>query len=630
MNMKNKYLTLSLIITGMQVAAQQSGHAEKPNILWIVSEDNSAYYMHCYGNEYATTPHIDRLAQEGFLYTQAYCNSPVCAPARNAIITGAYAASNGNEHMRSNYRTSVGIGTYAQYMREAGYYCTNNSKTDYNSATIDPNKIWDESSNKATYMNRPEGKPFFAVFNLMTSHESSIHQLIPAEKLRHDPAKVILAPYHPDTREMRHDYAQYYDKIEDMDSQMGQLLKELEERGLADNTIVFYYGDNGGILARSKRYVYESGTQVPLVVRIPAKYKQLYPAKAPGQKVDRIISLVDLAPTLLSITGYPIPSYMQGNAFLGEKKTPDPDYAFMTRGRMDERYDMSRAVRDKKYRYIRNYMPFRVYGQHLEYLYNARSIQSWENAYKEGQCNAVQRVFWQVKPVEELYDLENDPWEINNLAGDPAFREELDRMRKALTHWMIEIKDVGLIPETDYDTYSGRQSMYDYMRSDSCPLEELIQASGWAVMGPVADPKPGMNYLLHPNAGIRYWGVTGLLIRKERAREAIPALEKAGNDPSGAVAALAAEALYVLGEHEKAFQIYTRILQDTVSFDMTDRNFALNSLDAVNGSSSSLESVIRTLYERKKPAMKGFDRYNHYDGLMSEWLLKKWEVLTNE
>jgi hypothetical protein len=172
--------------------------------------------------------------------------------------------------------------------------------------------------------------------------------------------------------------------------------------------------------------------------------------------------------------------------------------------------------------------------------------------------------------------------------------------------------------------------MYDYMRSDSCPLEDLIQASGWAVLGPVADPKPGMNYLLHPNAGIRYWGVTGLLIRKEKAREAIPALEKAGNDPSGAVAALAAEALYGLGEHEKAFQIYTCILQDTVSFDMTDRNFALNSLDAINGSSPSLEAEIRTLYERKKPAMKGFDRYNHYDGLMSEWLLKKWEVLTHE
>jgi hypothetical protein len=181
-----------------------------------------------------------------------------------------------------------------------------------------------------------------------------------------------------------------------------------------------------------------------------------------------------------------------------------------------------------------------------------------------------------------------------------------------------------LIPETEYDRYSGNLSMYDYMRSDSCPLTELMQASGWATMGPAADLEPAMQYLVHPNAGIRYWGVTGLLIRKDKARDAIPALIKAGNDPSAAVAALAAEALYGLGEQETAFQIYTRILQDTVTFDMTDRNFALNSVDAIQGASPSLLAEVRTLYERKKPAMQGFARYNLYDGLMAEWLLKKW------
>jgi len=238
-------------------------------------------------------------------------------------------------------------------------------------------------------MNRPAGKPFFAVFNLMTSHESSIQMPIQAEKLRHDPSKVILPPYHPDTPEMRHDWAQYYDKIEDMDAQVGALLRELEESGLAENTIVMYYGDNGGLLARSKRFIYETGTRIPFIVRIPEKYNYLFPENNSGDKVDRLINFIDLAPTLLSIAGIPIPDYMQGKAFLGNQKTKDPEYVYMSRQRMDERYDLVRAVRDKKYRYIRNYMPFRITMQHVDYMFNAPSAQSWEKAYKEGKTNAV-------------------------------------------------------------------------------------------------------------------------------------------------------------------------------------------------------------------------------------------------
>jgi arylsulfatase A-like enzyme len=177
-------------------------------------------------------------------------------------------------------------------------------------------------------MNRPEGKPFFAIFNLLTSHESQIHRQTPTEELRHDPDQVTLPPYHPDTPEMRHDWAQYYDKVEDMDAQVGTILHELDSLGLAENTIVFYYGDHGGVLARSKRFVYETGTHVPFVIRIPEKYKYLYPAKKPGQQVDRIVNFVDLVPTLLSIIGTPIPDYIQGHAFLGEQKTEDPQYTY--------------------------------------------------------------------------------------------------------------------------------------------------------------------------------------------------------------------------------------------------------------------------------------------------------------
>ncbi|MBN2348549.1 MAG: sulfatase [Bacteroidales bacterium] len=597
---------------------------ELPNILWITSEDNSAYFTNCYGNTFATTPNIDKLANQGFLYTHAYANSPVCAPARNSIITGMYAASNGNEPMRSRYKKPEQTRVYPEFLREAGYYCTNNSKTDYNTQSIDPDKIWDECSSAAHYKNRPANKPFFAVFNLTTSHESCIHESIPGEQLRHDPEKVVLAAYHPDTKEMRHDYAQYYDKVEDMDAQVGRLLKELEESGEAENTIVFYYGDNGGILARSKRYVYESGTRIPLVIRIPEKYKSLFPEKTPGKKVERLVSFVDLAPTLLSIVDIPIPDYIQGKAFLGKQKARNPEYAFMTRSRMDERFDLSRAVRDQEYRYIRNYMPFRIYGQHLDYLFRAPSARSWEAAYQEGKCNDLQRVFWNTKPVEELYKLESDPWEINNLANNPEYQDVLVRMRDALHNWMIEVKDAGLVPETEYNILSENKSMYDYMISEACPFEEILAAADIATLGDKKDLQTYTGYLKNENSTIRYWGATGLLILKNEAESAIPNLKAAAGDKSAAVATLVAEALYGLGEKDTARNIYIRILQDTLTYHMTDRNFVLNSIDAVNENSSEVRTAVQQLYEKNRDVLKSEARYNAYDMLMCEWLLNKW------
>jgi len=620
---------MSLVQTPL-ISKEKQGEKELPNILWIVSEDNSAIFTGCYGNSFTTTPNIDRLAIQGFLYTHAYSPNAVSSPSRNTIITGVYAASNGNENMRSNYPKSSMVRTYPEYLRQAGYYCTNNSKTDYNTPSIDPSEIWDESSDKAHYKNRPHGKPFFAVFNLMTSHESSIHRQIPTEQLRHDPSKVVLPPYHPDTPEMRHDWAQYYDKIEDMDKEVGALLKELDESGLADNTIVMYYGDNGGVLARSKRFMYESGTHIPLVVRIPEKYKYLYPAKKPGDKVGRLVNFVDLAPTLLSIAGMPAPDYMQGKAFLGRYRTKDPGYVFMSRQRMDERYDMVRAVRDRKYRYIHNYMPFRITLQHLDYLFTAPSALSWEKAFMEGKTDELRSRYFRTKPLEELYDTENDPWEIKNLASDPAYRKVLKSMSKAENDWRREFRDVGLIPETEYEDFMGDMSMYDYMRSTGCPLNELLDASGLATSGNPKDMDAFKGFLNHDNSAIRYWGATGLLILKEGARPAIPELEAASADRSGSVAALAAEALYGLGEKEAAIKAYITILKDTVNYRMKDRNFALNSIDAIDTKDPEIIAAVRRFYSEKASGEQGFAaRYSNYDITMSEYLLKKWDLFDN-
>ncbi len=588
-----------------------------PNILWLTSEDNSPF-AGCYGDEFATTPNMDALAARGFLYTHAYANVPVCAPARNTILTGIYATSGGHQHMRSYYDKSEEVGFYPRFLREAGYYCTNNVKEDYNFNPEQNEDIWDESSNKAHYKNRAEGQPFFAVFNNTTSHESSIHTRIPEEDLRHKPENVTLPPYHPDTPDIRHDWAQYYDKVEDMDSWIGEKLRELEESGEAENTIVFYYGDHGGVLARSKRYVYETGTRVPFIVYIPEKYKHLYPENKPGTAVDRLVSFVDLAPTLLSLVGVEIPGYMQGKAFLGEQKTEDPEYAYMFRGRMDERYDMSRSIRDHKYRYIKNYMPYRVYGQFLEYLWRAPSIQSWEAAYKAGECNEVQSRFWEPKPPVELYDTENDPWEVNNLANDPAYREVLQRMESATNDWVVEIKDTGYIPEAMLTDRSEGTTAYDYMRSSGLDLEAIVEAANLA-SNPLPEDLGALEEMLKSeDPAIRYWGATGLLILGEDARPALSSLHAAAKEQSSNVAVVAAEALYKLGNKNEAKTALFQVLQSPNSF---ARTHALNAIDSIEEEGQDTSREVLAMIGR----VGEFNR-QHYDLRAAKGLLTKWGI----
>ncbi len=592
--MKNRYVLISLFFGLLLTACSPKVPEDLPNILWITSEDNSAYFLGCYGNSFATTPNLDKFSSEGFLYTHAYAPSPVCHPSRNSIITGVYSASNGNEHMSSSYPTSEIVLPYTSFLHEAGYYCTNNLKTAYNSSNINAD-IWDECSGRAHYLNGPEGKPFFAVFNLFSSHESSNHLQTPEAELRHSPKEVKIAPYHPETPEMLHDWAQYYDRIENMDKEVGMLLQELEDNGLTENTIVFYFSDHGGVLPHSKRYCDETGTHVPLIIRIPEKYKHLYPAARPGEEVDRLVNFVDLAPSLYSMIGLPIPAYIQGKAFLGEQKTADPEYTFMTGQRMDERFDMVRAVRDSRYRYIRNYMPFRISMQHVDYLFRMPSARSWKAAFQAGECNEVQSRYFLPKEVEELYDTENDYWEVHNLAGDPAYAEVLNRMRNSLDDWRMGVRDAGVIPETEYQALAGNNSLYDYVRSDSCPFEELITASDLAVMGGAKDLETYLQYLKNENSALRYWGATGLLMLKEDARQAIPELTAASMDEAGAVATLVAEALYGLGEKKTAIKAYAHIFTDGQHFETIDRFFALGSIDALLDDDPRLVEMVQKL-----------------------------------
>ncbi len=618
--MKKTHQLLSLaLLTSIGLNSCQNQQTEElPNILWLTSEDNSPL-LGCYGDQFATTPNLDQLASEGFLYTHAYANAPVCAPARNTIITGVYANSGGHQHMRSYYQKSDIVRFFPEFLKEKGYYCTNNSKQDYNIAAEQTDSIWNESSRNAHYKNRQPDQPFFAIFNSTISHESSLHKRIPPEELRHDPADVQLPPYHPDTPEMRHDWAQYYDKVEDMDTWIGKKLQELEEAGLADNTIVFYYADHGGVLGRSKRFVYETGTRVPFIVRIPEKYKHLFPTDKTGSEVNRLISFVDLAPTLLSIAGIEIPDYMQGKAFLGKQKTADPDYAYMFRGRMDERYDMSRAVRDQKYRYIRNYMPFRIYGQHVNYLWQAPSMQSWEQAYLNGECNAQQSVFWNTKPVEELYDTENDPWEVNNLADDANYMDVLVRMRKANKDWVARIFDTGFIPEAERNMMAENQPIYDLLRAGQVPLEQIIEAAELAALSNKENLPQLIQLLSHENKIARYWAATGFLTLGQEAQSAKKPLESALQDPSPNVVIAAAEALYYLGEEEIGLQALIKILDHPDPF---ARTHALNAIDYTNKFTPEIQQALRRMVENFKDDKSP----NRYDLRLVDWLFEKNQV----
>ncbi|MCG8310223.1 MAG: sulfatase-like hydrolase/transferase [Cytophagales bacterium] len=583
--------------------------ATPPNVLWIVSEDNGPF-LGCYGDEFATTPTLDKLASEGVLYENAFANAPVCAPARSTIITGMYPPSLGTQNMRSTYPIPDSIKFFTQYLRAAGYYCTNNAKEDYNMSK--PEGTWDESSREAHYKNRTEGQPFFAIFNIGISHESSIHESTPTRDLRHDPACVKLPPYHPDTPDMRHDWAQYYDKIEDMDVRVDEILGELEEAGLAETTIVAYYSDHAGVIARSKRFVYESGTHVPMIWRFPEKYRHLAPGN-PGDRTDRLVSFVDLAPTMLSLAGVEIPGYMQGKAFLGKQQTVPRAYVHLFRGRMDERMDKVRAVRDKQFRYIKNYMPHRIYGQYIQYLWRAPSCRSWEEAYLAGTCNKAQSAFWEEKPAEELYDVTADPWEVNNLADNPQYADVLARMRDEADRWMTEIKDTGLMPEGEMSARSREQPLFTYTRSGSYDFEKIKQAADIATLRDASKLDEIIALLSDEHPTVRYWGAIGCLILKEKAMPAKEALKNALNDESPDVRISAAEALCHLGESELAIQVFIDALN---SKNMMVRVHAMNSLEIIGNevAKASIPKVKQVIASRDYDIRAGMRLIELYGG----------------
>jgi uncharacterized protein (TIGR02145 family) len=420
------------------------------NVLCIVCEDISPM-LGSYGDPVALSPVLDRLARSGVRFTRMFSSSGVCAPSRAALITGMYASSIGANNMRTSSAERVGLPNYeavpppavrpfTESLRAAGYYTTNNAKTDYQFKP--PLTAWDENGREAHWRNRPPGMPFFSIFNLETTHESQVWGRAD-DPVIVPPERVLLPPYYPDTPAVRRDVARVYSNIAVMDRQVGELLAELDEAGVADDTIVIFYSDNGGPLPRGKREVLDSGLHVPFLMRFPD-------GAHAGTVVDDLVAFVDIPATILSLAGVPVPKHMQGRPFWGDQRAPAREFVFAARDRMDERVDHVRAARDRRFGYVRNYRPDLPHYQDITYRRQMAAMQDILRLRDEGKLDAVQSLWFSPsKPSEQLYDTEADPYEVRDLASDSAYRPHLERLRAALDAWLRDVGDRPDRPETE-------------------------------------------------------------------------------------------------------------------------------------------------------------------------------------
>ena len=566
-------LLLALFCSAPHRPGNAAETTPRPNILWITAEDLSPN-LGCYGDTYARTPRLDAFARESLRYTHAFATAPVCSPARSCLITGLYATSLGTQRLRSQFPVPKEVRGFPALLREAGYYTANNVKTDYN-LRDEPAFVrdcWNECSPRAHWRGRRPGQPFFAVFNLMTTHQSrvsvwsqaefeaAVGARLPATE-RHDPARALLPPFYPDTPEARRAWARYHDCITVMDQEVGTLLDELAADGLAGDTIVFFYGDNGMGLPRGKRCLWDTGLRVPLLVRFPAKLGGLAPDAA-GASTGRLVSFVDFAPTVLSLCGLKRPARMQGVAFLGEAAGKPREHVFGARDRVDEVFDLSRSVRDQRYLYIRNFMPHHSWMPSEAYSDASVFRRELQRLTAQAQLGAGPLTYAAPrKALEELYDSEADPHQIRNLAALPEHQATLERLRAALNDWLLSTRDAGFLTEPQVWERIGTTDTPFALAQDDAryPLNRLLEAAG--LVGRTEAIPRQLELLQDLDDGVRYWAAVGLRAAGTNAETARPALRNALEDTASVVRIEAAAALVHLREATEALPVLVRELR---------------------------------------------------------------------
>ena len=544
--------------------------AEKPNILWICVEDASPH-IGCYGEKAISTPNIDKLAAEGVKFEKAFVSAPVCSSSRSAMVSGMYQTTSGFLHHRSqrkngkgggnsayfgSYQVPQGLKLVPQLFKEHGYYVTNALKTDYN---FEVSNLYDSVKD---WSGRKKGQPFFAQIQLHGGKSRGSQKGV-------DKSKIKLPPYYPDTEIMREDWASYLGSWVKVDSELQKIMDGLKKSGELENTYIFFWTDHGISHIRGKQFLYDEGIQVPLIVRFPNGAKK-------GTVRQDMVNHIDIPVTSLELAGIEIPYYMQGKSIFSENYLQQ-DYIFTARDRCDETVDIIRSVRTQKYKYIRNFLPHCSHMQRSQYKEGKKIVQEAKQLFKEEKLNELQaRAFLPTRPVEELYDLENDPFETKNLAADPSHAEVLTNLRVTLKNWMIESKDLGLIPEPILED-KGKQygSKYQILKASEnknlvAQLIEIIEAGE---RGDFSKIKAGLKSEI---SEIRYWAVKAVGNQKidELKQEVLNLL--ADENPSVRVSA--AESAAQFGEFQKACDVLN---QELFNQNLLVGLYAIRSIEAI-------------------------------------------------
>ncbi|GAA5225304.1 sulfatase family protein [Membranihabitans marinus] len=570
MNASIRYQTLMgiffLTLLGCQMKNEKA-IVDRPNIVWITSEDNSMHYLSMFHENGSPTPHIEFLAKEGIQYNRAFSNAPVCSVARSTLITGCYAPRIGAQYHRKIQKVPMpkDVEMFPQYLREAGYYTSNNSKEDYNLEKSD--SVWDDSSKKASWRNRNEGQPFFHVHNIGVSHESSLHfdkDVVQSYDLKTEMDTSMVLPNHPNTHLFQFTNAYYRDKIIEMDERVGKVLSDLEADGLMDNTIIFYFGDHGGVLPGSKGYLYETGLHVPLVVYLPQQYREALSIEA-GSQSNGFVQFIDFGPTVLNLSGIEIPKGMDGKPFLGQgvqwSEVEGRDETYSYADRFDEKYDMVRAVRKGNYKYIRSFQPFNHDGLRNNYRYKQLAYREWDSLYREGKLDEVEGAFFKPRPVELLYDVKEDPYETNNLAMESSYHSTLLDMRVRLQNWMIEKTDLSLYPEYLFIRDGGGDPV-TFGQNHAKDIQRYLSIAdlSLAIFDDVKEEI--MKCLESTDALDRYWALTVCVGFGEEAVGLFPIIEEmAIKDEMGINRVRAAEALALAGNKNQEEHILTALYE---------------------------------------------------------------------
>jgi uncharacterized sulfatase len=486
--------------------------AKKPNFVFLVSEDNSIHYLKHYGAKFGSMPNVEKMATEGVTFNHAFSNAPVCSVARSTLATGILAPRGGFQYHRKAELATLpeGVLPWSAILRDAGYFCANNRKLDYNFKYIGT-KPWDESSNKATWRNRPNKEtPFFYMRSMGESHEGSLHfnqTLMEKETTISPVGEVELHPYHPDTSTFRFTHARYHDRMSVIDNLIGLEIKKLKDEGVLEDTFIFYFGDHGGVLPRSKGYAYETGLHVPLVVRVPKNFMHLVDHKN-GSRTDGFVSFIDFGPTILHLAGINVPKFMDGSPFFGKginrKDLAKRDESFGYADRFDEKYDMVRTLRKGKWKYIRNYQGFYPDGLQNNYRYRMLAFTEWRELFKDGQLNMEQQLFFSPRPAEQLFDLSKDPYEVNDLSKNPVFRKKLMEMRTKLSNKTKEVNDLSFYPES-YMIDNALLDTISFGKKRSTEISRLVDVANLALL-PFQKVEKQLKELLSSGTDLeKYW-----------------------------------------------------------------------------------------------------------------------------